>query len=496
MKKGTRIVSLLLSVALILSLLSAVPAMADELDEIVMAIMSLGSPNMDDTQLVEDAINEITVAKANVKVKLMIISAANYSQQITLMLSGDEPLDLIYVGAADLPTYVSRHQILPLNDLLKEYGQGILEYVGDYIDAAKVGDEIYAVPTIRDLAAAYGFTCRTDLADKYGIDLSTVKGLSDLTPIFETIKNGEGEGFMPLVAANVSATLMKYVSFIDPLMDNNGVLLNGGLDDTKVVLYEETDTYRELVTLLHQWYEAGYIQPDIATAQEAYIPLTKAGKAFSWINVIKAGYEAQAGRNVGYQVKTVPLTDYLATTSQVDSITWGLCVNSRVPEAAVKFLNLMYSDPDVVTLLTWGIEGKHYVINENGNATYPEGVDLTTCGWSINQGYMMGNQFLTPVWVGDDTDLWVRMKADNDGAKKSLALGFNFDSSSVKTEVAAVANVRAEYQKLIENGVADPASGILDEYITKLKEAGIETIIAEKQAQLDAWLAGKQGLTF
>ena len=180
MKKGTRIVSLLLSVALILSLLSAVPAMADEPDEIVMAIMSLGSPNMDDTQLVEDAINEITVAKANVKVKLMIISAANYSQQITLMLSGDEPLDLIYVGAADLPTYVSRHQILPLNDLLKEYGQGILEYVGDYLDAAKVGDEIYAVPTIRDLAAAYGFTCRTDLADKYGIDLSTVKGLSDL----------------------------------------------------------------------------------------------------------------------------------------------------------------------------------------------------------------------------------------------------------------------------------------------------------------------------
>ena len=88
------------------------------------------------------------------------------------------------------------------------------------------------------------------------------------------------------------------------------------------------------------------------------------------------------------------------------------------------------------------------------------------------------------------------MKADNDGAKKSLALGFNFDSSSVKTEVAAVANVRAEYQKLIENVVADPASGILDEYITKLKEAGIETIIAEKQAQLDAWLAGKQGLTF
>lgn len=484
--------AIFLALVMVLGMAATLPAAAESKpDEIVMAIMSFGNPNMDDTQLVEDAINEITIEKANVKVKLLIISGANYAQQLTLMLSGNEPLDLVVVTANDLSAYASRHQIIPLNDLLDQYGAGVKEALGDYLDAAKIGDEIFAVPTIRDLACAYGINMREDLVEKYSIDISAIQTLDDLTPVFETVKNGEGEGFMPLVAATLNASVLHYMSFIDPLMDRNGVLLGGGIDNTQVVMYEETEVYRKLVELLHQWYKAGYIQKDIATAQEAYIPLTKIGKAFSWINIIKAGYETQASRNVGYPVVTVPLTDYLATTAQVNNITWAVTINSRVPEAAMKFLNLMYEDKDVVSLLSWGIEGKHYVIDENGNATYPEGVDITNCGWSINQGYMMGNQFLTPVWTGDQTDLWDRMKADNDTAQKSLALGFNFDSSGVKTEVAAVATVRAQYRNLIENGVADPASGILDEYITKLKEAGIEKIIAEKQTQLDAWLAAK-----
>ena len=76
-------------------------------------------------------------------------------------------------------------------------------------------------------------------------------------------------------------------------------MLNDGLDNTNVVLYEETEEYRDLVKLVHDWYEAGYIMRDITTTQEGYSSLLKAGKGYAYLNGAKAGYAEQATRNVG-----------------------------------------------------------------------------------------------------------------------------------------------------------------------------------------------------
>lgn len=43
-----------------------------------------------------------------------------------------------------------------------------------------------------------------------------------------------------------------------------------------------------------------------------------------------------------------------------------------VPEAAMKFLNLTYTDADVINLLIYGIEGRDYVKNDDGTVSYPE----------------------------------------------------------------------------------------------------------------------------
>lgn len=58
--------------------------------------------------------------------------------------------------------------------------------------------------------------------------------------------------------------------------------------------------------------------------------------------------------------------------------------------------------------------------------------------------------------------------------------------SEVKTEVAAVQAVLDQYRLPLENGVIDPDEN-LPKFINALKEAGIDTVIAEKQRQLDEW---------
>ena len=159
----------------------------------------------------------------------------------------------------------------------------------------------------------------------------------------------------------------------------------------------------------------------------------------------------------------------------------------------LKFLNLLYSDPDVLNILDWGIEGVHYerVPDTDTLIRYPEGVTSDNDGYGLNQGWSFGNQLISYAWetVGTD-DYYEEMKAFNESAVTSKAVGFIFDSSPVKSEVAALDSVLAEYRLGLENGELDP-----EEYLPKfqqaLREAGIEKVIAEKQRQLDAWVAAQ-----
>ena len=69
-------------------------------------------------------------------------------------------------------------------------------------------------------------------------------------------------------------------------------------------------------------------------------------------------------------------------------------------------------------------------------------------------------------------------------------MGFTFDSSNVKTEYTAVTNVIDQYLPGLICGSVDPATEI-PVFLQRLEEAGLGTIIAEKQTQLDAWAAAK-----
>lgn len=155
----------------------------------------------------------------------------------------------------------------------------------------------------------------------------------------------------------------------------------------------------------------------------------------------------------------------------------------------MKFLNLLYSDPVLINLLNYGIEGQHYVKTDVDNViTFPEGVDMTNSGYAMFDGWQRGNQLLSYVWEGDEPTLYEELDAFNKSALRSKAFGFVFDSSKVKTEAASIANVTAQYRTALENGTLD-----IDENLPKfqaaLKEAGIDRVIEEKQAQLDAWAA-------
>ncbi|WP_238327623.1 ABC transporter substrate-binding protein [Paenibacillus gorillae] len=436
---------------------------------------------------VQDEMNKITKAKINATVKLMPIAMSAWQQQTNLMLTGNEKIDLMFTSSLfNYSLLAAQGQLNPLDELLDKYGEGIKEALDPaQLAASQINGQTYAVTPVRDLASDYGILMRKDLLDQYNIDSSNIDSLDDLNAVFQAIKENE-PNIVPLVAKNPGTAPFNagYITY-DSLGGGVGVLPNYD-NNLKVVDFYETKEYADQLSILRRWFEKGFMLKDGGTSKQDGREMVKAGKAFAYFSNLKPGSEIEASRKSGKEMIAVRLTDAYTTTDSITGMMWSIPKNSQDPSRAMMLLNLLYSDKQLYNLMTWGIEGKHYVKKSDNVIDYPSGVDIQNLGYNFGTPYMFGNQFLSYTWTVEDPDIWSKMDEFNKTAKKSKALGFSFNIEKVKTELAAVNNVLTEYRVGLESGALDPNTN-LPKFIEKLKAAGSDTIVSEKQKQLDEW---------
>lgn len=441
-------------------------------------------------KMVEDAISELTEERINARVELMPIESSALAQNLNLMFASDEKVDLF---RSNVSKFVAQGAVQPLDELLEEYGQDIKKVVDpDWLACGIYNGQLYSIPSIRDMAKGVAIVFRKDILDKYGYKVEDIKDFDDLEAMYETIMAGE-PGMDMIGLSSASSPMINPV--YDPLGDDLGVLLNLGQDDLKVVNWFETEEYMEHVRRMRRWYEKGIIASDEATNTENAVVRVKAGELLSWAGLFKPGFESQSENQTGYEITTWAHSKAVVTSSQINAVVWGMAANCEDPVSAMKLLNLLYYDADVVNLIDWGIEGRHYeaVPGSDVLIRFPEGVDASNSGYNINAGWQFGNQLISKIWETDDPDVYERLEEYNKNALKSKALGFVWNMEPVKNEIVAVNNVKEKYFTALECGSVDPETTV-PQFIEELKTAGIDTIVAEKQRQLDEWVA-ENGVT-
>ncbi|MDY3918275.1 MAG: ABC transporter substrate-binding protein [Candidatus Limivivens sp.] len=450
-----------------------------------------GAPQ--DTQMVQDAMNEITREKLGIEVELQISDFASYQQNMTLALSGGEQIDIMANLSTTFANFAQQGYFMDLeeDDLLTTYGQGIIDAVGqDNVDACRIGGVLYGLPNNRDLAQGRGCAAiARQYLDGIGYEVDdSVEimkiSLDELNDIYAQLH----EAYPDKEVYRPTTTSMQQFSNVDLLGGNAfGVLLNNGESLTVENLFT-SDFYKEYCQRIYDYNQKGYISQDAATDTTAVGELVKAGTLMSYTTGGKPGIKVQeTGLSGQEMVIFQTMENYIGSTS-VAQFPWTVPINSDDPAAAVTYLNELYTNPDLQNLLAWGIEGTHYVLNDEGLATYPEGVDASNSGYNHSMGWLMPNQFLTHVWEGNNPDLWEEMKEFNNSAIVSSASGFAFNSENVLNEMTAVQNIYNEFQTSVEYGFVDPETGI-QEMNDKMMAAGLQNIIDEKQAQLDEWAA-------
>ena len=252
----------------------------------------------------------------------------------------------------------------------------------------------------------------------------------------------------------------------------------------------ETDSYKETVERRYDWAQKGYIMPDAATNTQNAYDLMATGKGFSYFCNTKPGIEQEWTRKVGTDITVIELIEpYRTSTTGMN--TWFIAHNSEKPERAMEILNEIYTNPELSNLLINGIEGEHYLMDEeNGVLTYPEGVDATNTTYS-SVAWVWPNELISTPWEADGADIWEQTDAFNKSANLSVAFGFVWDNSAVINEITACNNVTAKYLNALNCGSLNPDES-LPKMNNELKEAGIEKIIQEKQTQLDTWMESRE----
>jgi len=462
----------------------------------VTMVFCQGAPNIPDLQLVVDEISKISEQEANVKFNLVGIPFANYSQQIMLMLTGHETMDLFVTGVLpfeNLSGQLANNQLAVLDDYVEQFGEGIVSTLGDYLDVSKVNGHIYAIPTYRDMATSKGILIDKAIADKYNLDAAKVKTLTDLEPFFAAIKNGETEtaAFNPCSEINSGLDFSFGLKNGDALSSAyffTGVLLDSQDVTSPLVNFYETAEAVELFKLARKWNQAGYIMPGIISNTDEATNLLKAGKVASYLSSLVPGSAAEKEVSIGRPVVEIYLGEPSATSSTVCNWMWAVPNYSKVPDASVKFLNLMFTNSDVVDLFNYGIPEKHYVIADDGRVALPEGIDRSNNPYSMGMRFLWGNRALAQIQAPFDLNTMDEIIELNNTAIKSKGIGFMFDPTPVKTEFANCVNVHQQYAKALGTGSVDP-DVVLPEYLEKLKAAGCDVIIAEKQSQFNEFLA-------
>ena len=287
-----------------------------------------------------------------------------------------------------------------------------------------------------------------------------------------------------------------YPKTIDYLGDANylGVILNPE-NSTKIENYYESEYFLNFLDNVKIWKENDLICPDPMSNDNQILgnlsnKITYGITGYDY-NLENTIYEAEMQNSYDGSIVGTQIGEKYLTTANAGTYMWHITPFCKDPEAAMRVLNVLYTDPEAANILMNGLEGVTYVTDENGQLEYPEGVtNHQEAGWFAMYNAARPNGFLCPTWNYSRPDAYELLQEDNKNAIKSTALGFTPDFSPVSDQYAACANVIAQYYVPLINAVVD-IDETLPVFQQALRDAGIEDIIAEEQRQFDEWLAAK-----
>lgn len=433
------------------------------------------------TSMVMEKVNEKLPELIGAKLDLQFIDPSAYDEKMTLNMASGNTYDLAFAGYVnDFYQAVEKGGVMCLDKYLKDtdFYKNLPDYVAT---AGTVDGKLYGIPNQQIMANAKYLFVQEKLANEYGLDTESIKTLDDIEPFLKWVKQNY-PNLYPFRASELAyyITEANFNEYYD--QPTKGVYIVEGEDGKPVVKSAlDVDFEKNLAELLSDWYAKGYIRSDVASVTSDWDDYN-AGKYAVSLTSYKPG-AVQESNNKGLEpVIGIQLGDgYLPFDAGSAAMT-VVGANSKNPEKAAKFIELINTNEEIYNLICYGIEGTHYELVDGKFVRY-----IADSGYMPNASWKFGNQFKAYPLEGQDEDVWEQTEAFNNNSKRSALLGFNFDNSNVKSQVMQIENIVSKY-KVLKTG-AEPLNNYYDKYAAEMKAAGVDDVVAEVQKQLDEFLS-------
>lgn len=444
-----------------------------------------------DLDKVQIAVNEMILPEINVEVEFRPISLADSISNYSLWISSGEQVDLMCLLGQDIRQYANSGQIEPLDAYISaEKTPNTWKLMQEFTIAGKVQDEIYGLSSVYpNYGTQPGVIFREEWLNEVDYEKKDIYTMDDLTVIFEVIKKNHPDCYPFSPVMNGFSSGGSTISAMIDLVPAGGNIIAGALTDensAEVVNFFETDKYKFFLQQLAQWYEAGYIMPDVATTDLSGGELLKNGKIASYAMTQQPQMFGSEG--YGFSLAGLPMAKPMMVG--IDGIYWVVPITSKSPEAAMKFMDYLYGSSDLLNLILRGIENEHYIMvdKEQGFISYPDGIDANSTPY-LNLFGVWGDRRYEYNYNHDVTHEANETFTNAAMEHKWKNYGFSFDSTPVMNQILSCQSVLDQYQKALETGsLGSKWEETYNTMLAGLETAGIEDVITECQNQLNAFL--------
>lgn len=489
------------------------------LEQKTIQLMITGAGKQANSDKVWAAFNEqLQQYVPNTTVEFIDVPFEEYSEKFSQVLASGEGVDLAWTGwLINKPQNIADGNLMPLGDLLAEYGQGIVDILGEEvveIHRNAADGKLYYLPSWQGLCGERrGWLVVTEIAELAGDTWieDTEAALNKWRNNYSGIEDFQAvldQATKYLAAAKEAGKLGAGINtgraFGWSMYNGMYSFLGVGGAEIGITYCDGTFTVKDGVAGEHyklyaktmaDWYKEGYIRSDIMSVDTSTLTTPKNGEitdttyVFSCDPYLTEADQEAAIADAGMDMTYLPIEENAYLILGGDT-SYAIPYCADEPERAMMVLNAIYSQPDLYNTLIYGIEGEDYTKNADGTITtsYVGASPTADDSYGI-QRWIIGSCKNALINNGTDPNYYADLEALEATAQVNPFLNFTFDRTNVEGICASILNVYYEYGPQLDNGVAgDNWEELYNNYMAARKDAGIEELVTEFQNQLNEYI--------
>ena len=452
-------------------------------------------------------------ANTGVDIEFIHPAAGTEVESLQLLLASGELPDMIQVQREDwysgrLKALYEDGAIIDIAPYLDEYAPQYKEVINhDEVAQRQIIDDgkvygFYKI-TYADPMPYVRFNVNKDWLDEFG--MTEPKTIAEYEAFFQAVLDNK-PGVVPLFISRTSAEQINLLMGAFDMLDDWYLA-----DDSTVGYWANAAQYKDFLTLLHSWYEKGYLMKDFASmTQSEAQALFDVGQLACIGDSVDATYSRVADKftvtNLPYMRKEADsvIGSNLPNWPVDEMNAWVTVITSACEnvEAAVQYLNYGYTYEGSL-YFSFGLEGEHWNWGDDGLPKFTDVILNNADGMTIsNVSYALkihfGSRYCYPDTIGhpgtasNEEALRIRTMWKDDTNEQSYLrlppISLTTEESEERADIMIQVDTYAQ-EMMLKFITGAESLDYYDTYLQELDARGMQRAIEITQNALDRYLA-------